>query len=79
MIDVDSFTADQKSFLSGLVSDFDGPTMTPSVLMILERALYALKPDWELDTFHGEPELKADIEACLAGLSYYKIKHLNDQ
>jgi hypothetical protein len=76
MIDVDSFTEDQKKLLSLIVDDFRGPTATPTLLFVMERVLYSLKPDWELDTFSNEPDVRQDIEVCLAALSYYKIEQI---
>jgi len=39
MIDVDTFSDDQKRLLSGIVMDFGGPTSTGAVQRILESAL----------------------------------------
>lgn len=74
MYDVDIFTADQKKFLSHIVSDFGGPTSTGSVLYVMQNLLYHLKPEWELSSFSADAQLKADLEVCLAALHYLKVK-----
>lgn len=78
MVDVDTFTEDQKSFLSRIVRDFSGPTATGNLLYVIENLLYTLKPDWELDRFPGDEHLKNDIEVCLAALAYLKIQDVVD-
>jgi len=74
MYDVDIFSEEQKKFLSSIVSDFGGPTSTGSVLYVMQNLLYHLKPDFDLDSFSDDPELKADLEVCLAALHYLKVK-----
>ncbi len=74
MLDVDTFSEEQKKFLSHIVSDFGGPTATGSVLYVMQSLLYYLKPDWELSSFSDDPQIKADLEVCLAALHYLKVK-----
>lgn len=78
MNDVQLFTDEQKKTLSLIVSDFGGPSATPTLLYIIENILYALKPDWELESVSDDPELKADIEVCTAALTYLKIQNIVD-
>jgi hypothetical protein len=76
-IDIDTFTDDQKNFLAQVVDDFGGPTSTASVLMVLERALYTLKPDFDFSTPHEtEKELYEDLEVCMAALHYWKVQNV---
>jgi hypothetical protein len=75
-IDVDTFDEDQKKLLSLIVSDLDGPTMAATLLMILEEAIYLLKPDFELSSPHdNEQKLWGELEVCLAALQYWKVKN----
>ncbi|QOK90196.1 hypothetical protein HF908_00905 [Ralstonia pseudosolanacearum] len=75
MVDIDSFSADQKRFLSLIVSDLDGPTATGGLLRILEATIGALKPDWMLDPHPVvDEDLRADLDVCLAALRYMKVK-----
>ncbi|MFM0235919.1 hypothetical protein [Paraburkholderia sediminicola] len=74
MVDVDTFTDDQKRFLSRIVSDFGGPTTAGSLLRVLESALYELKPDWQLELGQISDDLKSDLEVCIAALQYLKVK-----
>jgi hypothetical protein len=74
MIDPYAFTEEQKKMLAGIVSDLGGPTSTGLVLQIFENALYAIKPDWELDTFSEDPGLRSDIEVCMLALQYSKVE-----
>lgn len=76
MVDVDTFNEEQKQFLSQIINDFGGPTQTGNLLYVIENLLYGLKPDWELQTFHDQPDLKADIEVCVAALNYLKINNI---
>lgn len=73
MMDVESFTDEQKSFLAMILSDFSGPTATPKLLYMMENIMYTLKSDWDIQSFSQDPELKADIEVCIAALNYLKI------
>jgi hypothetical protein len=78
--DVDTFTDKQREFVGQIVSDFGGPTSTASVLMVLETAIYTLKPDIDLSRPEGESEkaLWADLEACMAALQYWKVQQIKD-
>jgi hypothetical protein len=74
--DPDSFDEEQKQFLAYIVDDFGGPTSTRNVLSILEQALYELNPDWEVNPTSLSPELRKDIEVCMAALHYAKVQSL---
>jgi len=74
MIDVDTFTEEQKQFLSRIVDDLNGQTATGSLLYFIERLVFALKPDWEISTFASEDDIKDDFDVCLAALNYLKVK-----
>lgn len=76
MIEVDAFTDDQRKFLAHIVDDLGGPTVTGSLLYIIENLLYTLKPDWQLSTFSDDADVKADIEVCMAALAYLKVQHV---
>lgn len=79
-IDVDTFTDDQKRFLGQIVSDFGGPTSTATVLMVLEQALYTIKPDIDLARpDSADKELWADLEVCMAALHYFKVHNIANQ
>jgi hypothetical protein len=76
--DIDSFDEGQRKSLSIMISDFDGPTSTERVLSILERALTECKPDWERDPQAFSPDLRKEVEVCMAALNYCKIRSLAD-
>jgi hypothetical protein len=74
MYDVDIFSEDQKKFLASIVSDLDGTTSTGSILHVLQAVIYELVPDFDLSKLSAAPELKEDLEVCLAALNYLKVK-----
>jgi hypothetical protein len=76
--DIDTFDDEQKKSLSIILSDFDGPTSTKYVLSILEDALAECKPDWERDPQAISPDLRKELEVCMAALSYAKMRSLAD-
>ncbi|HEU4662225.1 MAG TPA: hypothetical protein VFS63_16355 [Pseudolabrys sp.] len=76
--DIDSFDEKQKNSLFTMVSDFDGPTSTGYVLSVLERALTECNPDWERDPQAISPDLRKELEVCMAALHYCKIRSLAD-
>lgn len=79
-IDVDTFTEDQKKFLSQIASDFSGPTSTASLLMILERTMYTLKPDIDLSRpSDADKDLWEDLEVCMAALHYWKVQNVMNE
>jgi hypothetical protein len=65
---VSKFTDEQKQTLQGIVRDFGGPTSTHYVLTVMADILDTFKPDWEDDPMTDNPELRKDIEVCMAAL-----------
>lgn len=78
MYDVDIFSEDQKKFLANVVSDLDGPTSTGSVLHVLQSVIYELVPEFDLSKLSNAPELKEELEVCLAALNYLKVKEATE-
>lgn len=76
--DIDSFDDEQKKSLSVMLSDFDGPTSTAYVLSILEGVLGECSPDWGQNPQAFSANLRKEVEACMAALSYHKIRSLAD-
>jgi hypothetical protein len=74
--DVDDFDGEQRKLVASLVSDFGGPTMTPSLLYLLERVLYELNPDWDKDPQALSPETRKEVEACMAALQYLRVQNI---
>lgn len=73
VIDVGAFTEEQKKLLAHVVGDFDNTTATGTLLYIMEKLLCTLKPDWTQEELANSDNLKAQIDACMAALSYLKI------
>lgn len=78
MVDADTFSDDQRQFLSLIVADLNGPTCVSSLLRVIEDTLYALKPEWELDRIQ-DGDLRRNLEVCLAALQYMKVKNVSEQ
>ncbi|TXD43110.1 hypothetical protein TR80_009655 [Xanthomonas campestris] len=76
MIDPDMFDDHQKQLLSLIVDDLNGPTSAGALLRMIENIIYSLKPDFELANFSDDPELKSDIEICMAALNYMKVQQI---
>jgi hypothetical protein len=75
-VDVDVFDDEQKRTLACLVTDFDGPSMTATLLYILESVLGDLNPDWERDPQALRPETRKNVEVCMAALQYLRIQDI---
>lgn len=75
-IDVDNFDQGQKEFLSALVSDLGGPTMTSALLQVIARVLDETVPDWEIDPQSVSEDLRKDLEVCRAALNFYSVQSL---
>lgn len=74
MTDIDAFTDSQKQFLSRIVDDLSGPTVAVDLLRIIENLLYSLAPDWEESFISDIADAKADIDVCIAALTYQKVR-----
>jgi hypothetical protein len=74
MTDVHSFSAEQRSFLKMLLSDFKGPTSSATLLYILANVLDELKPDWRTEKIFSDAQLQADVEVCEAAIKYLEIQ-----
>jgi hypothetical protein len=74
MFDIDCFTDDQKRFLSEIVRDLGGPGATGNLLYVIELLIYTFRPDGKMSGFADAPDLKNDLEVCLAALHYLKVK-----
>ena len=74
--DIDNFDDEQKRTLAGLVSDFGGPTMTASLLYLLDRVLNELNPDWDRDPQALNTSTRKEVEACMAALQYLRVQDI---
>ena len=73
MIDVGLFTEEQKKLLAHIVSDLDNTAATGTLLYIMEKLLNKLGAEGIERSVGQANELKAELEACMAALSYLKI------
>ena len=76
MVDISTFTDEQKKFVASMIRDFGGPTCTSNILAILRDALNEAAPDWEIDPSAFSGELRQDIESCMAALAYFEISNI---
>jgi len=69
---VNEFSEQQKADLKLMCSDVVGPTMTASVLALLEKVAFTLaQPDLD-PSWMEDPEARDQFEVCMAALEYFR-------
>jgi hypothetical protein len=71
MKSVMDFNKDQKDAFAKIVSDFEGPSMTPYVLVVLESLMNTVA-HWD-DDIDPPKKLEEELEVCLSALEYFRM------
>lgn len=77
--DVQNFSKEQTELLKLMISDIDGPMLTPPMLAILDSVLGHLNPDWEQDPKALPDDLRKEVEVCQAAYQYFLMANLNEE
>jgi hypothetical protein len=79
MNSVDSFNEQQQKDFKLICADFGGPTSTGYVLDVMERAIYALEANPELDpSCFKDKELLNEVLVCMSALEFCRMRALSE-
>jgi|CXWL01.1.fsa_nt_gi hypothetical protein len=76
MLDPLQFNPAQQELLSLVVLDLDGPTSVARLLSIIGDLVDELPPNEDGKPDFRGPELRADVEVCLAALQYLRVREI---